>query len=253
MSIKLLFPLAAVVLLVGCVARQREAALIEYVPPPSLDAPRIAPQPVRVQVPEYRPPVRPQPRLTAPPPVASVPRQWVPLVTPRPWHWIVIHHSASPSGNMAVFDREHKAKGWDGVGYHFVIGNGTGSGDGQIEVTPRWPIQKWGAHAKTPDNRFNDYGIGICLVGNFDQDRPTPAQVRSLIKLTTYLMKTYNIAPDCVIGHRDTGRATDCPGHNFHVAVIRQMAAQEMAAQNLAAQPTRTASTDLLRTPSDSN
>ena len=92
-----------------------------------------------------------------------------------------------------IFDKEHRAKGWDGVGYHFVIGNGTNTGDGQIEVAPRWPIQKWGAHAKTPDNRYNEYGIGICLVGNFDTARPTAKQMQSLEKLVAYLMQTYHI------------------------------------------------------------
>jgi hypothetical protein len=119
----------------------------------------------------------------------------------------------------------HKAKGWDELGYHFVIGNGTDTSDGQTEVGPRWPKQKWGAHAKTPDNRFNKYGIGICLVGNFDNERPTKAQVQSLSHLVAYLMKTYKIPADRVIGHGDT-KATDCPGKNVHIADIRKMAAQ---------------------------
>src|SRR5207237_9561814 len=145
--------------------------------PPSFRGPKIAP-------------ATPRPYVATP----SGPSAWAARVPPRPWKYIVIHHSASPTGSMAVFDKEHRAKGWDGVGYHFVIGNGTDSGDGQIEVTPRWPIQKWGAHAKTIDNRFNEYGIGICLVGNFDVERPTPAQIKNVTRLTAYLMPTYHIA-----------------------------------------------------------
>jgi len=124
---------------------------------------------------------------------------------------------------MMVFDKEHRAKGWDGVGYHFVIGNGTNSGDGQIEVTPRWPIQKWGAHAKTLDNRYNEYGIGICLVGNFDSARPTSKQMQSLSRLVAYLMQTYRIAPGNIVGHRDT-KPTDCPGRNLDIAAVRSAA-----------------------------
>ena len=155
---------------------------------------------------------------------------------------------------MALFDKEHKAKGWDGIGYHFVIGNGTSTGDGQIEMTARWPIQKWGAHAKTLDNRYNEYGVGICLVGNFDQQRPTERQMKSLTTLVTYLMQNYRISPQNVIGHRDT-KATACPGRWMNVAAIRQLAANAALAAGMnqhaagAADPdsARTASVELLR------
>jgi hypothetical protein len=119
----------------------------------------------------------------------------------------------------------HRAKGWDELGYDFVIGNGTDTSDGLIEVGPRWTKQKIGAHAKTPDNRFNEFGIGICLVGNFEVERPTPAQVRSLTRLVAYLMRTYQISPDRVLGHGDT-KPTECPGRYMNVAMIRRQAAQ---------------------------
>ena len=222
---------AGIFVFVGC---QQNHAPIAQVPPPSFAGPTIAPR------------AAPAPVTAAPiaPPVAkaSGPREWVPSVPPRPWKWIVIHHSASPSGSMAVFDKEHKAKGWDGVGYHFVIGNGTNSGDGQIEVTPRWPIQKWGAHAKTADNRFNEYGIGICLVGNFDMERPTSAQMRSLTRLVAYLMHTYHIPANNVLGHRDT-KPTECPGRYVNIAAIRQMASAASGtgvAENDTPEPTQT-------------
>src|SRR5206468_7992138 len=140
---------------------------------------------VAQQPPQLPPQVAPrqsQPAPQTPQQQAGIPRSWIPTSSARPWKWIIIHHSATPAGSLAVIDREHKEKGWDGCGYHFVIGNGTNSGDGQVEPSARWPIQKWGAHAKTPDNKFNDYGIGICLVGNFDIDRPTAAQIQSLNK-----------------------------------------------------------------------
>ena len=97
----------------------------------------------------------------------------------RPWRYIVLHHSASASGNYDQIDGEHrKILGIDGCGYHFVIGNGTGSGDGQIEVAQRWINQKQGVHcrnARTHD--VDEYGIGICLVGDLDQQPPSPRQI----------------------------------------------------------------------------
>ena len=207
--------ITSIITTTGCQSTQRP--MIAHLPPPSFEGPKIVARPAA------------PPKIEAP--IASAnptgPRAWVPNVPPRPWRWIVIHHSASPSGSMAVFDKEHKAKGWDGVGYHFVIGNGTNTGDGQIEVTPRWPIQKWGAHAKTLDNRFNEYGIGICLVGNFDQERPTPAQMKSLATLVAYLMQTYHIPSQNVLGHRDT-KPTDCPGRWMNVNTVRQLATRNI-------------------------
>jgi hypothetical protein len=200
--------LIGLLLAVGCQSTVRtQPTAAALIPPPCFDGPRLAP------------PGSPGTHSYAAAP--SGPSSWVPQVAPRPWKWIVIHHSASPTGSMAVFDKEHRAKGWDGVGYHFVIGNGTNSGDGQVEVTPRWPIQKWGAHAKTLDNRYNEFGIGICLVGNFDSTRPTARQMASLDKLVAYLMQTYHISPQNVIGHRDT-KPTECPGRNMDVAAVRQ-------------------------------
>jgi hypothetical protein len=209
---------------------------VAHLPPPSFDGPKIVSAP----------------RIAAPMAQTasgglSGPAAWTPQVPPRAWKWIVIHHSASDGGSMAVFDKEHRAKGWDGVGYHFVIGNGSNSRDGQIEVTPRWPVQKWGAHAKTLDNRFNEYGIGICMVGNFDGQRPTPAQVKSLTRLTAYLMQTYHISPQNVLGHRDT-KPTDCPGKFVNVGIIRQAAAQAILDAGGKVEPdhTQTAAAELL-------
>jgi hypothetical protein len=155
--------------------------------------------------------------------IVGVPLGWVPPVAPRPWRWIVIHHSDTTTGGAVAFDKMHKAKGWDELGYDFVIGNGSDTGDGQIEVGSRWTKQKIGAHAKTADNRFNEYGIGICLVGNFMVERPTPAQMKSLDKLVAYLMVTYHITPDDIIRHKDT-KPTDCPGQYLNVALVRQQA-----------------------------
>ena len=163
------------------------------------------------------------PALTAP--IAGIPISWVPPVAPRPWRGIVIHHSATTTGGAAAFDKMHRAKGWDELGYDFVIGNGSDTGNGQIEVGSRWTKQKIGAHAKSSDNRYNEYYIGICLVGNFDVERPTPQQMAAVDKLVAYLMVTYHVRPDEIIGHNDT-KQTDCPGKLLNVAIIRRDATQ---------------------------
>lgn len=135
----------------------------------------------------------------------------------RPWKYIVIHHSATESGNARRFNQMHRKRGWDELGYHFVITNGSGGQNGQVEVGPRWTKQKWGAHCgNTPNNEYNNYGIGICLVGDFGKNLPSDSQLASMNRLVTYLMNTYQIPPHRVIGHRDApGAKTACPGNTL--------------------------------------
>jgi N-acetyl-anhydromuramyl-L-alanine amidase AmpD len=112
----------------------------------------------------------------------------------------------------------HRAKGWDELGYHFVVGNGTGSADGEVEVGGRWSKQKHGAHCKVMGHpEYNDVGIGICLVGNFNVTRPSRMQMASLARLVRYLMDRYNIPRDRIYGHGQL-KPTDCPGRNFDYA-----------------------------------
>jgi hypothetical protein len=226
MMLVLMFGAAAATSVTGCASNPE---LVENLPAPSFNGPAIAPQPAKPLPPAPRPTAQAQARRAQPTPTMSagggVPREWIPVSGRRDWRYIVIHHSATPAGSARSFDDMHRDKGWDELGYHFVIGNGTDSGDGEVEVGPRWPKQKWGAHAKTPDNLFNEYGIGICLVGNFDLERPTPQQSKSLARLVGHLMKTYHIPSERVIGHRDT-KPTECPGRNMNIAALRRQAAQ---------------------------
>lgn len=214
-----ILPCALATAAAGCAS----SGVMETLPEPNFNGPVVAAPPPPAPTPKFTTPdpVRPAP------PVAggrmTGPRDWTPTVASRPWKWIVIHHSATPTGSAAAFDRMHKQNGWDELGYHFVIGNGTNSGNGQVEVGNRWKAQKWGAHAKTADNRYNDYGIGICLVGNFDIDRPTVAQQQSLARLVAFLEKSYSIPEARVIGHGET-KATECPGRFMNIAQVRSQA-----------------------------
>ena len=219
-------------LLAGC--QSNGSALVDNIPAPNFNGPVIlAPAVAPTIAPTSLAPVKQSSSL-------KYERAWIPNAPARKWQWIVIHHSATPSGSASVFDKMHREKGWDELGYHFVIGNGTDSGNGQVEVGSRWPKQKWGAHAKTPDNRYNDFGIGICLVGNFEIERPTPQQMQALSRLTAYLMSTYHIPPANVIRHKDT-KSTDCPGKYLDLAQVRRMSTQLIADAGLAIEDAQTA------------
>ncbi|MGD9855665.1 MAG: peptidoglycan recognition family protein [Planctomycetaceae bacterium] len=143
---------------------------------------------------------------------------WRPQARSRDWTCLVIHHTATEIGSVESIHREHRERRdgdgnrWQGIGYHFVIGNGRGMEDGAIEPTFRWREQLAGAHAGVGD--YNEQGIGICLVGNFEKESPTTGQLTSLKRLVAALLEQYEIPPERVLRHRDV-KATACPGRYF--------------------------------------
>jgi len=132
------------------------------------------------------------------------------------WKYIIVHHSATEFGNARVFDVGHQQRGFTrGLGYHFVIDNGTQTKvDGQIEASPRWIKQLDGAHCSA--GGMNSKAIGICLVGDFNNSVPTQQQMDSLVYLVNILRKAYDIPEENILCHRDVyGAKTDCPGDTF--------------------------------------
>ena len=158
----------------------------------------------------------------------------------RDWRWIVVHHSATEAGSVESIHAAHKqrrdsqGRPWRGIGYHFVIGNGRGMDDGKVEATFRWRQQLSGAHAGSRPH--NDAGIGICLIGNFQDDLPTPAQRKALTGLVSRLAATYDVASASVIGHGDV-RATACPGELFPKELLTVPAAGQDDAASDAVPP----------------
>lgn len=149
----------------------------------------------------------------------------VPVVTLYPskkWKYIIIHHSATDEGSALYFDKSHNSRGWDGIGYHFVIDNGTkAKEDGQIEVSPRWLKQHDGAHCQA--SGMNNKSIGICLVGNFNEDLVSVKQMEALVYLVNRIRKYYRIPLNNVIGHSWVpGARTECPGKRFPWHELRE-------------------------------
>ena len=143
---------------------------------------------------------------------------WQPQTAMHDWKYIVLHHTASNSGSVDSIDRTHRERTdadgnhWRGIGYHFVIGNGVGMGDGEVQPTFRWMEQSAGAHAG--DLEYNTFGIGICLVGNFEEHPPTPAQLAAVKQLVALLKDVLDIDSSAVLRHGDV-KATECPGRLF--------------------------------------
>lgn len=144
------------------------------------------------------------------------------------WQYIVVHNSGTRQGNAAAFDYYHRhiRRMQNGLAYHFVIGNGTSTGNGQIEVGDRWRRQINGGHVHS--DYLNNIALGICLVGDFNRDQPTRAQLDCCEELIRYLRQRCGKVGDhypIVKPHRDVNPprwATDCPGDVFPYSWFRR-------------------------------
>lgn len=151
--------------------------------------------------------------------------RWPPNSAERKWVYVVLHHSGTASGSVEAIHAEHKLRKdqfgqpWLGIGYHFVIGNGNGMKDGEVKATFRWDEQIHGAHSGS--RVHNDNGIGICLIGNFENSKPTSRQLTAVVELVRQLAKRYRIPARLVIGH-NTVKPTACPGKLFPLQEVRR-------------------------------
>jgi hypothetical protein len=147
-------------------------------------------------------------------------------IGPQRWQAIVIHHSGSVVGSPGSIDVQHKAANLDGLGYHFVIGNGSGYGDGDIHVGYRWLDQLPGAHVGGMNGDwFNRNAIGICLVGDGRRRPFTEQQARRLVQAVAALAERLEIPPDRIYLHSDVN-PTDSPGRFFPEAAFREQLAR---------------------------
>jgi len=131
------------------------------------------------------------------------------------WDSIVIVHSGQPAGSPADIAQEHKSLGYDGLGFHFVIGNGKRMGDGEIHVGYRWLDQQAGADLSGINSGFNSSNaIEICLVGDGDRRPFSEEQLYRLAQLVDSLSDELGIGADSIHLHKDLA-GTSSPGQFF--------------------------------------
>jgi N-acetylmuramoyl-L-alanine amidase len=116
----------------------------------------------------------------------------------RPITHLVIHCTATKEGqaiHVPDIDRWHKAKGWNGIGYHYVINL-----DGGIELGR--PLSEVGAHVEG----HNATTVGIVYVGGLDKnlspkDTRNEKQKKALLESLKSLKRQFPTAK--IVGHRD--------------------------------------------------
>jgi hypothetical protein len=100
---------------------------------------------------------------------------------PRRWKYVFVHHSRTDAGSAATLGESA-----NGLADHFVIGNGDGCGDGEVQVAQRWHRQR-PAGQMTGVQSIDPACVSICLIGDFNRARPTQMQLLRLEQLITAL------------------------------------------------------------------
>lgn len=143
-------------------------------------------------------------------------------ITRGRWRHVVLHHSGIEDGNAKAYGSAHQRRGMEnGLAYHFVIGNGRDSAEGGIEIGPRWLKQLDGGHVRSRE--FNEHGIGICLVGNFEARQPSTKQLESLTALVDWLRDDAPLGakPRFTVHRWVDKNHTVCPGRFFPSTRLR--------------------------------
>lgn len=140
---------------------------------------------------------------------------------------IVIHHSATPRTTTVGQIRDYHVNhnGWRDIAYHYLLrqpeddmpveisAGRTQDGDAFIESGEE------GAHVY---GSVNFHSLGICCIGNFDEEDVPERMSDSLIALLSSFLIALKLDVDAVIGHKEVaGQNTACPGKFFDLDKLR--------------------------------
>lgn len=137
-------------------------------------------------------------------------------MTQRSVDHLIIHCSATKAGQNITatdIDKWHRAKGWWGCGYHYVI-----TRDGAIQSRDRGdrcrPLEQAGSHVGDCGPGWNSRSVAICMVGGLDargkaENNFTPAQWSALEEAVLEACSLFNITH--LGGHRDLIKKTGAP------------------------------------------
>ena len=131
---------------------------------------------------------------------------------------IILHHSLTmDSGTVSwgAIRRYHMEElFWVDVGYHF----GVEQVGLDYEIFVGRMLNEMGAHCKG----HNDESIGICFVGNFDNEPPPKVQWDLGVRLVKSLQEVFTIPKDHIYPHSRFAPWKSCPGRKFNVADFKE-------------------------------
>ncbi|MEK6823410.1 MAG: peptidoglycan recognition family protein [Nanoarchaeota archaeon] len=128
--------------------------------------------------------------------------------------FIAVHHSQRKIDSIKRIKNLHiRINKWEDIGYHYLI-------DKKGKIHKGRSEKFIGAHVYG----HNKNSIGICLIGNFDEESPIKKQIHTLIKFLKQKTKKFKIPIKNVLGHREFSDATKtCPGKFVDMNLIRKI------------------------------
>ncbi|MHC4966947.1 MAG: peptidoglycan recognition protein family protein, partial [Planctomycetota bacterium] len=132
-----------------------------------------------------------------------------------PIRHITVHHDGmdpffavnriTVAAHLELIRQLHRRKGWGDIGYHFAV-------DRAGRVWEARPLVYQGAHVKD----HNPGNIGVVVLGNFEVQAPTEAQMAAVRSHLSDLMRAYGLRASRVHTHQEwEGAATACPGERL--------------------------------------
>jgi hypothetical protein len=146
---------------------------------------------------------------------------------------ITIHHTGMVTYPMSISEtaqhlrsiqRNHFARGWADIGYHYVI-------DSSGRIWAGRPVEYQGAHAG--NHELNRRNIGIALTGDFNVQRVPAVQREALAQLLAMLTRRYGISKEQIYDHGAV-RNTQCPGFYLSRAlpqIVRELDRRTVASR----------------------
>lgn len=142
--------------------------------------------------------------------------------------YVAIHHSATEDEGETEPDakairRYHvEENDWSDIGYHALVELVAGD----YEVIEGRPDDESGAHTVG----YNDVALGLCLVGDFTDEKPPREQVLLAVDKVVSWCEEYGIHDDDVKAHRELDEGgTSCPGDRFPVNRFRDLVRSKLA------------------------
>jgi len=113
--------------------------------------------------------------------------------TSRHWDCIEIGYSGTKAGNIKQLASLNGLVNPEDINCHFVICNGLGAGDGQIQPTGKWQRQWSITPARTMYG--SEQTIHICVIADSKITHPTDFQIKRTEALVETLSRRFDIQP----------------------------------------------------------
>ncbi|MFD0304052.1 peptidoglycan recognition family protein [Streptomyces sp. NPDC127119] len=166
---------------------------------------------------------------------------------------ITVHHTATPVDDpdpaatvRAIYEQHAVSNDWGDIGYNFLIDRQGAVYEGRFSDTDGIPAHNADDEVVTAFHTFgfNSGNIGIALLGDFEEAKPSARMRDSLVRLTASLAARHELDPlagvtyvsptsgkstegPAVGGHRDW-TSTECPGAATYLDLtdVRERAAE---------------------------